>query len=50
MARRDEYNRRLYPTQEKALAAQYRAVRDHGVWSGVVRTGKWFHLIYDPEA
>ena len=47
---RDKYGRRLFKTEAKALAAQMRAMRNHGICTGVVKAGETWHLLFDPES
>jgi hypothetical protein len=46
---RDSHGRRLFISLEAALAAQMRAVRDHGIWPGVIHVENSYLLAFDPE-
>jgi hypothetical protein len=42
--------RRIFRTEETALAAQQASARTFGIWSGVTRLGIGWALLFDPYA
>lgn len=51
MAKRDEHGRRLFKTEDKALAAQRLSIHDHGIWSAVMKDADGhYYLRFDWQA